>query len=231
MKEAALRILIVDDHTMFRQGLRVLLEEAPDLTIVGEAGDGFEAIEKTRALRPDIVLMDIRMPGCDGIQVASTLRHELPEVKVIILAVDIADSSLVYRAIRSGALGYVSKHNRIEELVHAIRQVARGEAVLTPQSLTSLVTLLREAPDVSTSRVPMLERLSAREQEVLNLLAQGKSNRDIANALCVTEGTVRAHIHNVLDKLHLSNRVQAATYALGITTAKNGRLAEDSLHL
>lgn len=210
----AARLLIVDDHTMFRQGLKVLLGEATDLTVVGEAADGIEAQERARALRPDIILMDSDMPRCGGLQATAAIREELPDVKVVILAGEGSGPDAVYRAITAGAIGYLSKNNRIEDLVAAIRRVAAGEAVLTPGSLTSLVQLIHEAPAATSKQAPLVGRLSAREQEVLNLLAQGSSNRDIASELCVAESTVRAHIHNILDKLHLDNRVQAATFVM-----------------
>ena len=211
-----LRLLIVDDYTMFRQGLRTLLAEAGDLVVVGEAGDGLEAVDKTRQLQPDVVLMDIDMPGCDGLDATATITREFPMVKVIMVASDNDDPDLIYRAIHAGAMGYISKHSHVDELVEAARLVARGEAILTPRSVTALVTFLRETAGKSSSKIAAIGRLSAREQEVLDLLSHGYSNREIGSQLCVTESTVRAHIHNVLDKLQLNNRVQAATFALGL---------------
>lgn len=216
MNLTTLRLLIVDDFTLFRQGLRTLLADAPDLVVVGEASDAAEAIAQTRLLRPDVVLMDLHLPEGDGLEATATITRELPSVKVIVVASDNRDPALVYQAIRVGAVGYVSKHSPVEELVEAVRRVARGEAILTPRSVTALVGFLREAADpTGTTRAPT-DGLSAREQEVLGLVAQGYSNRDIGERLCVTESTVRAHLHHILEKLHLSNRVQAATFALGI---------------
>lgn len=221
-----LRLLIVDDYTMFRQGLRTLLAEARDLVVVGEAGDGYEAVHKTRQLQPDVVLMDIHLPDCDGLEATATITREFPAVKVIMVAGDNNDPDLIYRAIHAGAMGYVSKHSSVDELVEAVRLVARGEAILTPRSVTALVNFIRETADKSSSKVTAIDRLSVREQEVLDLLSQGYSNREIGSQLCVTESTVRAHIHNVLDKLQLSNRVQAATFALGLRQIGNGALSK-----
>ncbi len=214
-----LRLLIVDDHTMVRQGLRTLLEEAGDLIVVGEAGDGVEAVDMARQVQPDVVLMDAHLPVRDGLDATEIITREYPAVKVVMVASDQDDPDLIYRAIRVGALGYVSKNGGIDELIQAARSVARGEAVLPQRSLTALIHFIREMADRMSERADALDRLSAREQEVLNLLTQGCSNREIGDRLCVTESTVRAHIHSVLEKLQLNNRVQAATFALGIRSS------------
>lgn len=216
MDLTALRLLIVDDFTLFRQGLRALLADAPDLLVVGEAGDAATALSQARLLRPDVILLDLHLPDADGLEATATITRELPSVKVIVVASDNRDPALVYQAIRMGAVGYVSKQSPVAELIEAVRRVARGEAILAARSITALVGYLRELTDPGGTSRATPDDLSAREREVLGLVAQGYSNRDIGERLCVTESTVRAHLHHILEKLHLSNRVQAATFALGI---------------
>jgi DNA-binding NarL/FixJ family response regulator len=218
------RVLIAEGQAMFRQGLRVLLGQARDLTVVGEAADGVEAVERARALRPDVVLMDARLPRGDGVEATAALRRELPGVRVIVLGAGRDEPGAVARAVGAGALGYVAKDGRVEDLIDAVRRVARGEAALAGGSLTALVRSLQGPPAaVPAPGAGPLDRLSPREREVLALLAGGRRNRDISRELCVTESTVRAHIHNVLEKLHLDNRVQAATFALGLRAAAPDR--------
>ncbi len=217
------RLLIADDHAMFRQGLRALLEDAPDLAVVGEAENGLDAIQKARELRPDIVLMDIQMPVCGGLEALAVLHQELPSVKVIVLTVHGNDADLVYRAVKAGAVGYVPKLSDIEDLVKTIRLVASGQAAIAPKSLTSLVAFLSTAQEGSAESTGPVEKLSGREQEVLELVAQGKSNREIGQTLSISESTVRSHLHNILGKLDLGNRVQAATFALN-SIRRDGRV-------
>ncbi len=216
MAGASCRLLIVDDHKMVRQGLRALLGDCSDFVVVGEAEDGAEALTRARQLRPDVILMDLRMPGVDGLQATANIRRELPEVKIVVLTVHGDDSELVFRALKAGAVGYVPKIGDIEEVMRAIRAVVQGQAFVAPPSLTSLVKLI-----VKTSETPPTngkeqasEQLSAREREILELVAQGHSNREIAERLYVSESTVRSHLHNILSKLQLQNRVQAAAYVL-----------------
>jgi DNA-binding NarL/FixJ family response regulator len=207
------RVLLADDHTMFRQGLRALLDALPDISVVGEAGDGFEAVERARLLRPDVVLMDAHMPGRSGVQATIELRAAMPEARVIILGGDSDDPKAMYEAIRNGAMGYVPKTSGVEDLVGAIRQVAQGHAALPAAALTRLVGFIVSGP---AEPVPSeQDGLSEREQDVLELVAQGRSNREIGEALCIAESTVRSHLHNILSKLNLANRVQAAAFALG----------------
>lgn len=213
---------------MFRQGLRALLEDSPDLIVVGEAANGLEAVEKARELRPDIVLMDIQMPVCGGLEAVAILRDQLPTAKVIVLTVHGNDPDLVYRAIKAGAVGYVPKLSDIEDLVKTIRVVASGQAAIAPNSLTSLVAFLSAAQERPIETSSPVEKLSTREQEVLDLVAQGKSNREIGDILCISESTVRSHLHNILGKLELTNRVQAATYAMNLRQAdgKGGSISQ-----
>lgn len=207
------RLFLLDSRSMFRQGLRVLLERLPDLMVVGEATDGGDAIKQMRVLDPDLVLMGLYPPGYDYLQAASHIRGELPRVKIIVLTVDNSDPDLIYRAIRAGARGYLAQDSGIDELVSTIRLVAQGQTALAPRSLDSLVNFIAQ-PEHSIEHPRMAARLSIREQEVLGLVAQGLIDRDIADRLCIAESTVRSHIHNILDKLQLTNRVQAAAFVL-----------------
>jgi len=207
------RLLLVDSRVMFRQGLRALLERVDDLIVVGEASDCAEAIELARELQPEVILLDIHVPGCDIVQTTATIGREFPDTKIVILTGDSNDPNLVYQAIRAGARGYVSQDSQIDDLVEAIHLVAQGQAVLAPQSLTSLVDLITH-PKMQPECDRIADRLTTRENEVLELVSKGITNREIARRLFVSESTVRSHIHNILDKLQLSNRVQAAAFVL-----------------
>ena len=213
MQTKAYRLLLVDSRLMFRQGLRALLKRFQDLEIVGDAADGTSALELARELQPDVVLIDIHVADADVLQTTADLRRELPRANVIIMSADADDPNFVFQAIRAGARGCVSQDGEVDDLAKAIRLVAQGQAVLGPRSLTSLIDLItRVESPVEQARVA--DRLTVREREVLELVAQGSTNREIAQRLFVSESTVRSHIHNILDKLQLTNRVQAATFAL-----------------
>jgi len=220
------RVLIADDHALFRQGIHALLRDNLDLHVVGEAANDVELLEKSRQLHPDVVLIDAELPATDGLQATRQIRDELPETKVIVLSIKDDCPELVYSAIKAGALGFVTKTSEIGELIGAIRAVASGQASIATGSLTSLVTVLGSSELVERGMGESLEeKLTEREEEVLDLVTQGHSNREIASLLCISESTVRSHLHNILDKLHLSNRVQAATYAL---TSKRRRAARSN---
>lgn len=213
MQQKTYRLLLVDSRSMFRQGLRALLDRVDDLTVVGEATDCLETLEQARRLLPDLVLIHVHVAGGDIIQTTADLRRDLPSVRVIVLTADSNDPNLVYQAVRAGARGYVSQDSEVDDLVKAIRLVAQGQAVLAPQSLTSLVDLITQ-PQSPIERARVAHQLTLREREVLELVAKGITNREIARRLFVSESTVRSHIHNILDKLQLENRVQAATFVL-----------------
>ncbi len=217
------RLLLVDSRSMFRQGLRALLERFQDLKIVGEAVSGHEAVEQVRQLHPDVVLIGLYPPGYDYLQAASNIRREFPQTKVVVLTMDSSDPDLVYRAIRAGARGYLPQDSGIDDLVDTIRSVARGQTALAPQSLNNLVNFITE-PEHSIEQSRVSVRLSPREQEVLDLVAAGMTDREIAERLCISESTVRSHIHNILDKLQLTNRVQAAAFVLSSRQIKGNEV-------
>ncbi len=206
---APIRVLIADDHAILRKGIRALLSTEPDIDVVGEAGDGAEALAQAEALRPDIILMDLVMPTLDGIEATRRVTTQQPSVRVLVLTSFAADDK-VFPAIKAGALGYILKDSGPEDLVQAIRQVHRGEPTLEPEIARKLLFELARPP----KQPPTPDPLTGRELDVLRLLAQGKSNREIAEDLVLAEMTVRTHVSNILGKLHLANRTQAALYAL-----------------
>jgi len=206
-----LRILLVDDHEVVRLGLATLLEDVPGVTVVGEAGSAREALQACERLDPDLVILDIRLPDQTGVEVCRQIAQRWPHIQVIMLT-SFADDELVAEAILVGAAGYVLKQVGNEELLRAVEAVRRGEALLDPQVTQRVLQRMRRAErllDASAFR-----DLSKRETEVLLLVSQGKSNREIAEALVLSEKTVRNHVSNLLDKLGLSNRVELATYAV-----------------
>ena len=208
-------MLVVDDHSIVRKGIRALLAEIEDIEVVGEAGDGQEAMAQAEALSPDVVLMDLVMPGVDGIQATRQITDQEPHPRILVLT-SFASDDKVFPAIKAGALGYLLKDSEPTDLVEAIRQVHRGEPSLQP-SIAQKV--LQELKDPYALR-PTPDPLTGREMEVLRLVSKGLTNPEIARRLVVTEATVRTHVSNILGKLHLANRVQATLYVLqeGITS-------------
>ena len=205
-----IRLLIADDHTLVRQGLCALMEEVPDMTVIGQAVDGQEAIDKARTLRPDVILLDLVMPGKDGLQAIREIKLDNPAARLLVLT-SFTDDDRVLQAIKSGASGYLLKDSSADELVQAIRVVHGGEAFLSPPIARKLMR------EFSLPPAPLLvspEALTRREGEVLDQIAQGRSNQEIALALSISERTVSAHVSNLLQKLHLASRTQAALYAL-----------------
>ena len=203
------RVLIADDHDLMRAGLNALLSKSSELAVVGEAGDGDEAMRLAKKLLPDVVLLDISMPGSGGIQTAKDLRESLPDMKVIILTVH-EDEALLRAALRAGAMGYVTKRAMSSELVNAILAVSRGYAYVHPSMTHALITGLQPAP---VSRPPSIESLTPRETEVLRLVALGHTNREIAESLSISLRTVERHRSNLMDKLGLHNRPELVLYA------------------
>lgn len=210
----SIRILIVDDHAVVREGLRALIEIQPDLALVGEAADGNEAIHKALALHPDVILMDLVMPRRNGIEAITEIQREAPGTRILVLT-SFAEDEKVFPAIKAGALGYLMKDSSPRELLQAIHDVYRGEPTMAPAIARRLIRSLQEPATAAKTTDPLTER----ELEVLALVAKGLSNQDIGDRLFISERTVRTHVSNILDKLHLANRTQAALYALreGIT--------------
>jgi DNA-binding NarL/FixJ family response regulator len=213
MAEKSIRILLVDDQTMFRDGMRVLLSTQPDFQIVGEAADGEQAIHKAAALHPDVVLMDLRMPVLDGAAATRHLRAAQPNVRVIVLTTFNEDTA-IFDGLRAGATGYLLKDAPTEKLYEAIRAAARGESFLQPSVASRVVAefarLSERPPDASQA---LVDPLSTRELEILRLLAGGATNREIALQLFIAEGTVKNHVTNIFTKLDVTDRTRAAIKA------------------
>ncbi len=209
-----IRVLIVDDHGVVRKGLRMYLGSEPDIEIVGEGRDGREAVALAHALRPQVVLMDLLMPVMDGIAATTVIRRELPDVEVIALTSVLGDEA-VAGAVRAGAIGYLLKDAESQELITAIRAAAAGRVYLTPAALARLMHNVGEPEQ-------MVETLTPRERDVLDLIATGKSNREISQQLSITDQTVKSHVSHILDKLGVCSRTQAALYAIehGLVTGK-----------
>jgi len=209
----SIRVLLVDDHPLFRKGIASLLSSEPGFEVLGEASDGQEAIEKARGLMPDVILMDISMPGVNGLEATQRIKQEIPYVRIVILTVSDEDQNL-FEAIKSGAQGYLLKKIEPQTLFQTLRGVLEGEAPLSRVMATKLLAeFARQRRAASEPRTPTAT-LTEREKEVLGLLAAGKTNKEIAGALGIAENTVKNHLKNILEKLHLENRVQAATFAL-----------------
>lgn len=209
--EKKIRIVIVDDHALVRLGLTTLINDQPTMEVVGEAGTGAEALRIVESYRPDVVLMDIRMPGESGIEVTRAILSRFPRTRVVILT-SFADDELVLRAIQAGAAGYVLKQADNQDLLRAITAAARGEALLDPATTARLLQQVRTLGRMADEDA--FHNLSMREMQVLAEVARGKTNAQIANALSLSEKTVRNHVSAILEKLNLSNRVELATYAV-----------------
>ena len=211
MSDSPIRILVVDDQEMVRAGFRLLLDQPEDLVVVGEAEDGRAALAVARDLRPDVVLMDIRMPHLDGIATTRELLTSLPDTRVIVLTTFDVDD-YVYGALRAGASGFLLKSAPPETLVRAIRTVASGEALLDPAVTRRVIERFGSLPEEGHRQAPEFDRLTEREREVLGLMARGLSNSEIAGSLVVSEATVKTHVARVLAKLQVRDRVQAVVY-------------------
>lgn len=208
-----LRILLVDDHVLFRKGVAALLARRPEMEVVGEASDGLGAMSAARDLVPDVILMDIHMPKCDGLEATRMIKRELPHVKIVILTVS-DDEQNLFEAIKSGAQGYLLKDLEPSKLYDMLESISRGEA---PLSGVLAAKILKEFAHPNADPAPVLEtidELTARETEILQLVVDGKTNREIAACLFIAENTVKIHLRNILEKLHLQNRIQAAVFAV-----------------
>jgi DNA-binding NarL/FixJ family response regulator len=209
-----IRIVIADDHTVLRQGLRLILSTDPNLTVVGEAGSGQGAVDLALALSPDVMLMDVEMPDVNGVEATRRIRAACPETQVLMLTVSDKSEDLI-GALRAGARGYLLKNAEAQQVLDAIQRVASGEAVLSPGLTARLL-------DEIVVPTPSIERLTERESDVFDLLIQGLSNKEIAAALSVSENTVKTHVRHILDKLNLRSRSEVAAYA-----ARTGLIATD----
>ncbi|MCJ7548438.1 MAG: response regulator transcription factor [Anaerolineae bacterium] len=215
-----LRILLADDHVLFRTGVATVLASRPDMEVVGEARDGLEAIALARETMPDIILMDIAMPRCSGLEATRRIKNEMPYVKVVIITVSVNDEDL-FEAIKCGAQGYLIKDLKTRQLLDVIEGVAKGEAFLSGVIAAKILQEFQKPAEDVVRRSEAIEPLTGREIEVLGLVVEGRANREIASALVISESTVKNHLRNILGKLHLRNRIQAAVYAVreGLVTA------------
>lgn len=207
-----IRILLADDQPLFREALRTLISLQPDLEVVGEAGDGAEVVRMAKALNPNVVLMDLQMPVLDGVAATRRLQVEQPHCRVIALTT-FDDDEYVFDCLRSGAVGYLLKDAPSVELFAAIRAAARGESFLQPSVTTRVIAEFARLSDHPNTSSTLVEPLSDREREILRLISNGSSNREIAEKLFITEGTVKNHVTNILSKLNVRDRTQAALKA------------------
>ena len=209
-----IRVLVVDDHALFRRGLQMVLGHEVDIEVVGEAGDGAEAVVLASALLPDIVLMDVRMPRRSGIEACTAIKDVVPSARIVMLTIS-DDEADLYDAIKAGASGYLLKEISIDEVAAAIRSVAGGQSLISPSMASKLLaefaTMMRRGDERQQVSAP---RLTERELEVLKLVARGMNNRDIAKELFISENTVKNHIRNILEKLQLHSRMEAVVYAV-----------------
>ncbi|MHB8449555.1 MAG: response regulator [Mycobacteriales bacterium] len=208
-----IRVLVVDDHALFRRGLQMVLEQEPDIDVVGEASDGSEAVRVAADTTPDIVLMDVRMPKRGGIDACTAIKDTVPSAKIIMLTIS-DDEADLYDAIKAGAMGYLLKEISIEEVAEAIRAVYGGQSLISPSMASKLLTEFASMIKRDGRQQVPSPRLTDREMEVLKLVAKGLNNRDIAKELFISENTVKNHIRNILEKLQLHSRMEAVVYAV-----------------
>ncbi len=213
-KDNAIRVMIVDDHALFRRGLEMVLQGEPDIDVVAEASDGFEAVERAEETSPDVVLMDVRMPKRSGIEATRSIKDTLPSTHVLMLTIS-DDEADLYEAIKAGASGYLLKEISIDEVAGAVRSVFQGQSLISPSMasklLTEFATMVKRQDERTQIPAP---RLTDRELEVLKLVAKGLNNRDIGAELFISENTVKNHVRNILEKLHLHSRMEAVVYAV-----------------
>ncbi|MFZ5558722.1 MAG: response regulator [Pseudomonadota bacterium] len=209
-----IRVLIVDDHALFRSGVKALLARQAGIDVVGEAGDGLEGVKRAKALKPDVVLLDLHMPGMSGREAVRVIQDEAPAARVLMLTVS-EDADDLLDTLKAGAAGYLLKNIEADYLVDSIRRAARGESVMSPQMTGKLVSGLKSlARGEAAAAADERERLTPREREILAQLARGASNKEIARELDLAESTVKIHVQHILRKLNLTSRVQAAVYAV-----------------
>ena len=208
-----IRVLIIDDHTLFRSGIKLLLERQEGFEVVGEAGDGLDGAKRAKKLKPDVVLLDLHMPGTSGLAAIPLLLEEAPQAQIIMLTVS-EDAEDLLDALRAGACGYLLKNIETDFLLDSIRRAAAGESVMSPQMAARVADAIRKPQNINSNAAPASVEFSPREREVITWLARGGSNKEIARALNMAESTVKIHVQGILRKLNLSSRVQAAVYAV-----------------
>lgn len=213
MTSAPIRVLLIDDHTLFRSGVRALLARQADIDVVGEADNGHEGIKLATALRPDVVLLDLNMPGLSGVETLHLLLQDCAGLAVVMLTVS-EDAHDLAQALRAGARGYLLKNINAEFLIQAIGRAAAGESVMSEAMTTKLMEQFRLGGSPAVAPPSEGDRLTPREREILSFLARGDSNKEIARSLALAESTVKIHVQNILKKLNLSSRVQAAVFAV-----------------
>jgi two-component system nitrate/nitrite response regulator NarL len=220
---APIRVLIVDDHVLFRGGVKALLARQPGFEVVGEASDGLEGVKRAKALAPDVVLLDLHMPGVSGREAVKLLAEEAPSARVLMLTVS-EDADDLVDTLRAGASGYLLKNIETDALLDAIRRTAQGDAVVSALMTHKLVQGIKAAPKAQIAAVPTeKDKLSPREREILIFLARGASNKEIARDLALAESTIKIHVQHILRKLDLASRVQAAVYAVEAGLIENGK--------
>jgi two-component system NarL family response regulator len=213
MSTKHIRVLLADDHSLFRAGISSVLSNREDIKVIGEATDGLEAIEKAKKLLPDVILLDLNMPNCSGPEAIQVLQSELPNINILILTISDKETDLM-AAIKAGAKGYILKDAELDELIRSIHHIARGGVIVSPSMAAKLLNEFKKIDAVKNSAD---SALSEREGEVLNLVAKGASNKEIAAELFISEHTVKTHLHNIMRKLRVSNRSQVAAYAIQAT--------------
>ncbi len=210
---SVIRVLIIDDHTLFRSGIKLLLQRQEGFEVVGEAGDGLEGVKRAKQLQPDVVLLDLHMPGTSGLEAIPLLREEAPQTQIIMLTVS-EDAEDLLEALRAGARGYLLKNIETDFLLDSIRRAANGESVMSSQMAGKLADAMRLGQKGSGQSETTPDKLTPREREIIAMLAGGASNKEIARTLDLAESTVKIHVQGILRKLHLASRVQAAVYAV-----------------
>jgi DNA-binding NarL/FixJ family response regulator len=208
-----IKILLVDDHVLFRKGLFSLLSSHGGIHVVGEASDGCEAIEKARETMPDVILMDVHMPKCDGPKAVREIHNEMPGIKIVMITMD-DDDNVLFDSIKSGAQGFILKKLTPQHLYDTIERVAQGEVALSPLIISKILSEYQRPTSKTDASEAAPQALTQREKDVLQRIVDGETNLEIANTLNITENTVKKHLQSILYKLHLSNRIQAAVYAV-----------------